>query len=262
MSGLSVNWSALDMGLLGWPMLAGVLVLATHVPLGRKVLERGIVFLDLAVAQIAALGVIVAHFAGFESGWGVQLFAALAALTGVWLLYFSEQRWPDSQEALIGSVFVVAASVGVLLLAKDPHGFDAMQDLLAGQLLWVGAERVAWAALFTVMIGALMLLGLTRNSLGFYLLFACAVTLSVQMVGVYLVFASLIIPALAMRKLPGHSGLVAGWLLGAVGYGLGLALSALLDVPSGPLVVCVLAALAVLTGLGLRKGKCTERCGR
>lgn len=262
MNNLSLNWLALDLGLLAWPMLAGVLVLATHVPLGRKVLERGIVFLDLAVAQIAALGVIAAHFAGFESGWEVQLFALLAALTGVWLLHLAERRWPESQEALIGSVFVVAASAGVLLLAEDPHGGEAMQDLLAGQLLWVGADEVAWATLVTVMIGGLMRLGLARTGLGFYLLFACAVTMSVQLVGVYLVFASLIIPALVMRKLSGRAGLVGGWLLGVTGYGLGLALSALFDVPSGALVVCMLAALAVLAGFGLHKSKCMERCGR
>lgn len=70
-----MNWAALDFALLGPPFLAGLLILVTHVPLGRQVLARGIVFLDLAVAQIAALGVIAAHFAEIESGWMVQAFA-------------------------------------------------------------------------------------------------------------------------------------------------------------------------------------------
>lgn len=253
MSGLEINWTALDLGLLGWPFLAGLLVLATHVPLGRHVLDRGIVFLDLAVAQIAALGVIAAHFAGFESGWPVQLFAVAAALTGVLLLHQAEKHWPDIQEALIGSVFVVVASAGVILLAHDPHGGEAMQDLLAGQLLWVGAAQLGWAALATTAIGALLAAGFARSGLGFYVLFACAVTLSVQLVGVYLVFASLIIPALTVRNIKGFAGLGMAWVLGAIGYGLGLAASALFDLPSGALVVCALAGMAVLFGLGLRR---------
>lgn len=179
MNGVEISWQELDISLLGLPFLAGLLVLATHVPLGQQVLKRGIVFLDLAVAQIAALGVIAAHFAGFESGWPIQLFAAAAALTGVLLLHLAEKRWPESQEALIGSVFVVAASVGVILLARDPHGGEAMQDLLAGQLLWVDSTQVAWAASVTVLINVLLMVGFARSGLGFYVLFACAVTLSV-----------------------------------------------------------------------------------
>ena len=89
-----MNLAALDPGLLGPPFVAGLLILATHVPLGRQVLARGIVFLDLAVAQIAALGVIAAHFAGMESGWGVQVFAVLAAALGAMLLNLAERRWP------------------------------------------------------------------------------------------------------------------------------------------------------------------------
>jgi len=259
MNGAEINWQALDINLLGLPFLAGLLVLATHVPLGRQVLRRGIVFLDLAVAQIAALGVIAAHFAGFESGWLVQLFAVAAALTGVLLLHLAEKRWPESQEALIGSVFVVAASVGVILLARDPHGGEAMQDLLAGQLLWVGFAQIAWAALVTALIGALLMAGFARSGLGFYLLFACAVTLSVQLVGVYLVFASLIIPALVVKRTPGIAGLRMGWLLGATAYAIGLAASALFDLPSGALVVCALAGGAVLFGIGLRRLLSRER---
>lgn len=261
MNGAEINWQALEFSLLRLPFLAGLLVLATHVPLGRQVLKRGIVFLDLAVAQIAALGVIAAHFTGFESGWPVQLFAAAAALMGVLLLHLAEKRWPESQEALIGSVFVVAASVGVILLARDPHGGEAMQDLLAGQLLWVGSTQIAWAALVTVLISVLLMVGFARSGLGFYVLFACAVTLSVQLVGVYLVFASLIIPALAVKRTQGIAGLRTAWLLGATAYGIGLVGSALFDLPSGALVVCALAGVAVLFGAGLRSPPSRERGG-
>ena len=249
--------SALDWQLLGLPFLAGLLILVTHVPLGRIVLSRGIVFLDLAVAQIAALGVVGAHFAGVESGWQVQGFAVAAAISGALLLYWAERRWPQTQEALIGSVFVVAASAGLLLLAHDPHGGESLHDLLAGQLLWVGTSQLAWAALWTLVVLVLLKLGLARSGVGFYLLFACAVTLSVQLAGVYLVFASLIIPALATRNSPGVTGYLSGIGLGVVAYGLGLGASALLDLPAGALVVCMLAVVGmafwVLANVGLRQ---------
>ena len=109
--------------LLLWPFVVGLLVLSTHVPLGRRVLARGIIFLDLAVAQLAVLGVVAAHaFELAADGWPTQLAAATAALAGAAFLAECERRWPQIQEALIGATFVVAASVAVLLLAGDPHG--------------------------------------------------------------------------------------------------------------------------------------------
>lgn len=238
--------AAVDFGLLGPAFIAGLLVLATHVPLGRQVLARGIVFLDLAVAQMAALGVIVAHYAGLESGWAVQLSAVMTAAGGGMLLFQAERHWPDTQEALIGSVFVVAASLGILLLAHDPHGGEALQDLLAGQILWVSEEQLQAAAIVTASLGALLLTRWGRSGMGFYLLFAIAVTLSVQLAGVFLVFASLIVPALAVRRLSGWLALGLGWALGALGYAIGLILSALFDLPSGAVVVCTLALGALV----------------
>lgn len=248
-----MNWSSLDLPLLMPALVAGLLILLTHVPLGRIVLARGIVFLDLAVAQIAGLGVMAAHELGLESGLGVQAAAVAAALLGALLLGWAERRWPETQEALIGSAFVIAASVGILLLAHDPHGGEELQDLLAGQILWVGKTQLLWAALATAILGLLLFLPVSRKGLGFYAVFAAAVTLSVQLAGVYLVFASLILPALAVRELPGWRGLVPAWLLGALGYALGLAASALMDWPSGAVIVCAIAALSL--GLGLARGR-------
>lgn len=236
----------LDIKLIAPAFVAGFLILMTHVPLGRQVLGRGIVFLDLAVAQMAALGVIAAHYAGMESSWAVQVFAVSAAVMGAMLLNFADQRWPETQEALIGSVFVVSACAGILLLAHDPHGGEALQDLLAGQILWVSSQQLIAAALVTAVLAGLMVTPFARRDVGFYLLFACAVTLSVQLAGVYLVFASLIVPALAVRRMPGFLGLVAGWVIGALGYASGLVLSALFDLPSGAIVVCALAGVALV----------------
>src|SRR5215207_3458858 len=97
----------LDISILGPAMVAGLIVLSTHVPLGRQVLARGIIFIDLAIAQVSALGVIRAQFYGVdESSWGVQVAAAAAALAGAGLLAWTDRRWPEFQEPLIGTLFV------------------------------------------------------------------------------------------------------------------------------------------------------------
>jgi zinc/manganese transport system permease protein len=254
MNPAAINFSALDPSLLLPPLIAGWLVLATHVPLGRRVLARGIIFLDLAIAQIAVLGVIAAHaFDLAPEGWPTQLAAAAAALAGAALLAICERRWPEIQEALIGSAFVIAASLGVLLLAGDPHGGEHLSELLTGQILWVGTAQIMQiAALYAVLTAFWWIRGSQLGSLGFYLIFALAITASVQLVGVYLVFASLILPALAVRGRPSRSGLAVGWTLGALAYAGGLAASALFDLPAGPAIVIALAVVALLGGKLLR----------
>ena len=230
-----------------WPALAaGLLVAATHVPLGIQVLARGIVFIDLAVAQIAALGVIVASWLGFEpQGVAVQVSALGAALAGALLLNWTEKLWPDLQEAVIGVVFVIAANAAILLLAANPRGAEHLKDLLTGQILWVHAADLTLVALVSAAILALWF-GLRERMgrIGFYVLFAIAVTVSVQLVGIYLVFATLIIPALATSKMR-SSRLAVAYGLAAAGYVVGLGLSMLSDLPAGPLLVCVLALLGM-----------------
>jgi zinc/manganese transport system permease protein len=242
--------SAIDLSILLPALVAGLLVLATHVPLGIQVLERGIVFIDLAIAQIAGIGVLAADALGYEAqGWPVQVAALLAALAGALVLTWTERRWPQVQEALIGVLFVLASCTGLLLLAGNPHGGEHLKDLLVGQILWVTTPQLEAMALLTLLVlglwfGARERLGRT----GFYLLFALAVTASVQLVGVYLVFASLIVPALAVRG-SGARRLPRAYLVGALGYLVGLAISARLDLPSGAVVVLAMSAIAPLGAL-------------
>src|SRR3569833_2062155 len=133
-----MNVEALDIGILGPAFCAGLLVLATHVPLGQQVLARGIVFIDLAIAQIAGLGVIAADALGWEpQAYAVQVAATTAALLGALLLTYTERRWPDIQDALSGVLCALAAGAGILLLAYNPHGGEHLKDLLVGQILWV-----------------------------------------------------------------------------------------------------------------------------
>ncbi len=247
-----MNWEALDPAILGPAFVAGLLVAATHVPLGRRVLARGIIFLDLAVAQVAGLGLIAAHSFDWEpGGWQVQAVAVTAALLGALLLNFTEQRWPQIQEALIGTLFVLASSGGILLLATNPHGGEHLRELLVGQILWVTyPQLIPVAILYALILGAWFGFARRGASLVFYLLFALAITASVQLVGVYLVFATLILPALAVRHRNGY-GLAWGYGIGVVGYAFGLAFAALWDLPAGAMIVYTLAVTALAVGRGL-----------
>jgi len=243
-----VSAATFDLSIVLPALIAGLLVTATHVPLGTQVLARGIVFIDLAIAQIAGCGVLLADHLGFEpEGIAVQVAALAAALSGALLLTWTERRWPDVQEAIIGVVFVLAATGGILLLASNVHGSEHLRDLLGGQILWVQTRQLVWAAL---VYGVILLLwfglGQRLGRTGFYLLFACAVTVSVQLVGVYLVFATLIVPPLATRKLTALR-LPVAWAVGVAGYLVGLVLSTSSDLPTGPVIVWTLALLGILT---------------
>ncbi len=227
--------------------LAGILVLSTHVPLGQEVLKRGIIFLDLTLAQIAGLGLIIAHSIGWEThGWEEQLIATLAALSGATLLAWTEKNFKEHQEALIGSLFVITASLGILFLAHNPHGGEHLKDLLVGQILWVETRQL-WtvAVLYTLILGSWWYFTQYREK-SFYFIFALTITASVQLVGVYLVFASLIMPALATSRLK------IAYLVGMVGYGMGLILSNILDLPAGAMIVLMLTISSIIAFL-LRK---------
>lgn len=253
-----MNLDAFNLSILIPAFLAGILVLATHVPLGMQVLARGIVFIDLAIAQIATLGVIAADRMGFEpEGWVAQVAAVAAALLGAALLTWTEKRWPDIQEALIGVLFVLAVSGGMILVANNPHGGEHLQDLLTGQILWVSyAQLLPVAGLTAIILAIWFWLGSRIGRFGFYGLFAFAVTASVQLVGVYLVFASLIVPALACRGISPRLRQFSGYGVGAAGYALGLGLSTLFDLPSGPVVVWTLALVGVsVYGAVARRGR-------
>ncbi len=240
--------SSLEFSILLPALIAGLLVTATHVPLGIQVLNRGIVFIDIAIAQIAGVGVIAAAFFGFEEQPAVvQLSALAAALLGALFLTWTEKRWPDIQEAIIGSVFVLAATLEILLLAGNPHAGEHLKDMLVGQILWVGTSQLLIvAALTAVVLGAWFGLGMSRlGRIGFYVLFGLSVTASVQMVGIYLVFSSLIIPALASRKAT-RLRLAKAYAVGGLGYLFGLIASTMFDLPTGAVIVWAMAIVGIV----------------
>lgn len=244
--------STIDWSILLPACVAGILVLATHLPLGAQVLRKGIVFIDLAIAQVASVGVVAAGAMGFEPhGVAVQASALLAALAASFALTLSERFFPEIQEALIGTLFVVASCIGLILLASNPQGSEHLKDLLIGQILWVTWPQIAYMGLVTIVVlTAWYGIGLARlGRFGFYALFALAVTASVQLVGVFLVFASLIMPALAVRPWVQKKQVLASWIVGILGYAVGVVLSAQLDLPTGAVIVLAMAGVAILAAI-------------
>ena len=238
-----------------WPALwASVLVIATHIPLGAQVLARGIIFIDLAIAQVAGLGAyLVLVIAGEQvPAYWLQIGAVSLSLCAAWGLVALERLGSQLQEPIIGVVFILAATAILLLAHGDPHGGQHLSDLLAGQILWVSSELLHYASVGTVVV-LLGLYTLRTRRWAFYSLFAIAITISVQLVGVYLVFATLIIPALACTTLHGRQKWLITYLVALAGYITGIFCSAWLDLPTGPLIVWALAAAGILTRLCLGK---------
>ncbi len=237
----------LELSIIAPAFVASLCVLVSHVPLGREVLRRGIIFIDLALAQFAGLGLILAStLGGHMHGLEVQLIAFVSALAGAGLLAATEKLLGRYQEAAIGILFVLAATGSIILLAHNPQGGERLKDILVGQILWVEWSQLLLPAIIGVAI--LVLSQLATDLLStrwFYLLLAVSITVSVQLVGVYLVFACLIIPALATVHLANRLAIVVALAIGAAGAGLGLASSTLWDLPSGAMMVWAMAVLAI-----------------
>ncbi len=238
-------------------LIAGLLVVLTHIPLGAEVLRRGIVFIDLALAQTAALGSIVATWVFHkESHDSHEYFSSLliflasygAAIVCASALYFIRKAPAKIQEGLIGSIFILSSSMSILLLSEHPQGGEHLKDILVGQILWVGWQDIAVAILVTALVlGGLYLFQRKQNQFVFYPTLAIAITLSTQLVGVYLVFATLIIPALAVYR--SNRPLLFAYLVGGIGYISGLVLSVLIDSPSGAVIVLTLSVAGLLIWL-------------
>ncbi|MEW6998237.1 metal ABC transporter permease [Colwelliaceae bacterium BS250] len=235
--------------------VAGLLVLSTHVPLGYQVLKRGIIFIDLAIAQIAGLGAVVVATTeiGHHLPGANYIVAAIFALSGAGIIALCERFAKQQLEALIGCLYVLSATGAFLLLANDPHGGDLLKQVLSGQILWVTfSELYLHIALYACLIALIIVKPMLLDGKWFYFIFAIAITSSVQLVGVFLVFSSLIIPALATIKLQ-RCKMRTAYFIGIVAYVLGLVVSAMWDLPSGAAIVWSLALVAFLVNVSVRK---------
>ena len=216
--------------------IAGLMVAILHVPLGIEVLRRGIIFIDLAIAQIAGLCVVLVKLWAHDASWGTtQIVAILAALIAALFFRWVEKTAPQEQEAIIGSSFIL--------------GGEEVQHILSGQILFVSWDRIiAFAPIYFTGLILWFALPAIRQGAWFFVLFAVVVTSSVQLVGVYVVFASLILPALAVNKRQ-STPIAFAMILSAVSVIGGIALSAIYDVPAGPLLVFAFAAITIVTRL-------------
>jgi zinc/manganese transport system permease protein len=240
--------------------LVAVCLVGIHVYFGIQVLARQVIFVDLALAQIAALGATVAfmlgHSAQSPAAYGYSLgFTLLAAV----LLAFT-RTWGTRvpQEALIGVIYVVAAAAAILLIDRAPQGAEHLKQILTGNILTSGLNDVAVIAPLYAMVGLLHWL-LRRQLTGtglfwefvFYASFGVVVTSSVAIAGVLLVFSFLIIPAAigVMFTASPARQLAVGWITGTLTSAAGLALSFAFDLPTGAAMVCAFGAALAVAGL-------------
>lgn len=245
-----------------WPaFLLAVCLVGIHTYFGIQVLARKVIFVDLALAQIAALGATIAfmlgHSAQSVATYGYSLgFTLLAAV----LLAFT-RAWSGRvpQEALIGVIYVVAAAASILLIDRAPQGAEHLKQILTGNILTSGLNEIAVVAPLYITVGLLVWL-LRRHLSGagslfwefvFYASFGLVVTSSVAIAGVLLVFSFLIVPAaigVMFASSPGRQ-LAIGWVTGSLTSAAGLAVSFALDLPTGAAMVCSFGVALIIAGV-------------
>lgn len=255
--------------LLKWPLIASLLLPWLLVYLGLHIVQRGIIFVDLALAQTAAFGTCVALLAGYDvHDWQTFPFSLAFTLVGAVILTFTRtgtQRVP--QEALIGIIYVVAAAASILALSKSPSGKEELQRSLVGELLVVPPSEVLKTFGLYLLVGGVhfvfrrqfFALSAPPQSAPsafnfrwwdfiFYVLFGLVVTSFVHIGGVLLAFSYLVIPAVSAAFLVEgiRKRLLAGWLLATVGSVVSLGVSAQMDLPIGAATVCVLGVFLLL----------------
>ena len=245
-----------------WPsFLVAVCLVGIHAYFGIQVLARKVIFVDLALAQIAALGATVAFMLGHPAQsvatYGYSLsFTLLAAV----LLAFT-RSWGTRvpQEALIGVIYVVAAATAIVLIDRAPQGAEHLKQILTGNILTSGYNDVALIVPLYTAVGLLHWV-LRRHMTGegsllwefvFYATFGIVVTSSVAIAGVLLVFSFLIIPAaigVMFADAPSRQ-LAIGWIFGTLVSAAGLAASFVFDLPTGAAMVCAFGASLALAGV-------------
>jgi len=265
---------AADLLALMWmPFLMCLVLTGIHAYLGFHVIAREVVFVDIALAQIAALGATAAFLFGFELDTWESYAAGLAfTVLGALVLALTRSRTRRiSHEAVIGVVYAVSSAGAVLLADRSPHGAEHLRGMLVGSILSVSGAEVLGVAVLYALIGAFHWLCrrpffLISTDLDaayregwrvrgwdflFYASFGVVVTSSVRIAGVLLVFSYLIVPALAGILLAGRIGarLAVGWAFGAAVSIVAMVGSAVLDLPTGATVVCAFGLSLLVLGV-------------
>ncbi len=244
-----------------WPaFLVAVCLVGIHAYFGIMVLRRKVIFVDLALAQIAALGATVAFMLG-HSAQSVATYAyslTFTLLAAVLLAFTRAWGTRVPQDALIGVIYVVAAATAILLIDRAPQGAEHLKQILTGNILTSGSGDVAVIAPVYAAVGLIHWL-LRRHMTGagslvweflFYATFGIVVTSSVAIAGVLLVFSFLIIPAaIGVMFAASLSGQLAiGWIVGTFVSAAGLSMSFAFDLPTGAAMVCTFGVSLALAG--------------
>ena len=251
------------------PIVAGLVILSIHAYLGLHVIARGVIFVDLAFAQIAALGATVGLLIGVEHGTPLAL-AFSMGFTLVGALIFSYSRLEETvvpQEAVIGITFVVASAAVILIAGFTAEGAEHIAETLTGTLIWVGWPEIIRMAVVYTLLGVIYFIfrkPFLTVSLGeadaargwdflFYALFGIVISFSVPVAGVLMVFSALVIPAVVAFLFTRRFRVALGiaWAVGTVTLVTGVVASFASDIPTGPLLVCMFG-LAVLIALLIR----------
>jgi zinc/manganese transport system permease protein len=251
------------------PFVATFIILLLHAYLGLHVIRRGIIFVDLAFAQVAALGTTVAMIFGFETGT-LESYVAAFAFTLLGALIFSFTRMEKSlvpQEAIIGIVYVVACAAVILLSVYTPERAEHIKETLTGSILWVTWPSVATIAIPYAILGLfyyflrrpMLAITLTPETAVkvrlwdfiFYVTFGIAITFSVAIAGVLMVFTCLVIPAVIafLYTADFTRALWLAWFSGTVALVAGLLISFLVDLATGPTLVCTFGLVLILAAL-------------
>jgi zinc/manganese transport system permease protein len=258
------------LSLMKWPLIASLILPWLLVYLGLHIVQRGIIFVDLALAQTAAFGTCVALLAGYDvHDWQSFPFSLAFTLVGAVVLTFTRTRNPRvPQEALIGILYVVTAAAAILVLSKAPGGKEELQRSLVGELLVVPPTEVLRTFALYIAVGVFHLVfrrqfSLISNEPGraelkglrvrwwdfvFYVVFGLVVTSFVHIGGVLLVFSYLVIPAVCAAFLASSmmARFLIGWAIATVASVASLFITVQMDLPIGAAIVCVLGLALVL----------------
>ncbi len=264
------------------PFLMCLVLTGIHAYLGFHVIAREVVFVDIALAQIAALGATAAFLFGYDlETWESYALALAFTILGAVVLALTRSRERNvSQEAVIGVVYAVSAAAAVLLADRSPHGAEHLRGMLVGSILSVGGPEVLKVGALYALIGAFHWLGrrpfflISTDPAAayrdgwrvrwwdflFYASFGVVVTSSVRIAGVLLVFSYLIVPALAAIVVGGSMKirLFIGWAFGTAVSVIAMVASAVLDLPTGATVVCAFGVILLALGV---VAKITGRTG-
>ena len=268
------------LSILLWPALACLVLTGIHAYLGLHVVERGVIFVDLSLAQVASLGTTIASLIGFELHSSAAYWISLGfTVVGAGIFAMTRSRKSKiPQEAIIGIVYAVCAAGAVLIMDRLPEGAEHIKYILVGNLLAVTPHEVIKMAVLYSLIGVLHwlwrkpFLAISTNhndafSTGykvkfwdflFYVTFGIVVTSSVAIAGVLLVFSFLIVPSVTAMLFSERVGtrLAIGWIMGTVVSLVGMYASYRIDTPTGATVVCTFGlALILMSVLKVVMGK-------